>query len=249
MKGQSVLKPLSCGDINARIDIEQSLPINKRKFEENAEEDTISKYAQLKEKFFGLSEGILHDLQNKHMQPALEALLSLKETDFSEEDPFMLIVPMLHDNNSIAFCNEGNYGLPPGAAGHRAWPGKVGIIAAWNISLRASLFHIGGVSPPLGVPLPLGVNAVPPNAFGQFIAQQHGFVDKTGGYCQAFHVASLHDYNEASRALHTSLQFVRYGPFTAGQMRIPPQPPLVNVYLLVSMQSQEQHMTEFAYVA
>ena len=104
---------------------------------------------------------------------------------------------------------------------------------------------IGGLAPVPGAALPLGVNAIPPNALGVFLSQQNGFADRSGGAGLLFRVANYHDIDEASAVVRSSVQFVRLGPIATGMMGLPLQLPLVRIYVLNSMTSAEQLLGGF----
>ena len=93
--------------------------------------------------------------------------------------------------------------------------------------------------------MPAGVVAAPPFAVGRFLNQQHGFVDMSGGNCQLFKVSSLHDIFRASVAMKSTAQFMRRGPMIAAQLGSPPEVPLMKVYVLNLMRSNEQHFIDF----
>ncbi|KAG9407571.1 hypothetical protein AC1031_002285 [Aphanomyces cochlioides] len=81
----------------------------------------------------------------------------------SEGDLLLILCHNMDDLvNSKAYLHRGNYALPPGAPGHVNWPGN-------------------GHEPPLGAPLPPGVDAVPPFALGRFVASFPRAVDQTNG--------------------------------------------------------------------
>ena len=58
-------------------------------------------------------------------ESAIKALLNAKESDFSEDDPLLLIVPNAGDINSHDYITSGNYGLQQQVAGSLPWPGIV----------------------------------------------------------------------------------------------------------------------------
>lgn len=97
----------------------------------------------------------------------------------------------------------------------------------------------------MGVQMPAGVNAVPPNALGSFLSQQNGFVDVSRGRRMVFRVENLQDLNSAQHAVHNSDQFVRYGATMAARLNRPVELPLVEFVVLTTLNSSEQLLSYF----
>lgn len=114
-----------------------------------------------------------------------------------------------------------------------------------NYLLYCAIHILGGAPPVTGQAVAAGVDALPPNALGGFLRQQAGFTDKSHGHGLVFSVSSLSDLDRAIAAMQGSRQFVRYGPVSAGEMGIPPQPPLVEFALLTTLTGVPQILTRF----
>ena len=44
-------------------------------------------------------------------QPTIEALIAMKKGDFSEDNPILMLIPHMNDQNSVDYVNSGNFGL------------------------------------------------------------------------------------------------------------------------------------------
>jgi hypothetical protein len=58
--------------------------------------------------------------------------LYLSGLQLSEDDPLLFIVPDFSNVNSIAFLNNGNYGLAAGQPGFLPWPGTLKLFFSTN---------------------------------------------------------------------------------------------------------------------
>jgi hypothetical protein len=76
----------------------------------------------LKEKMNFPSE-LFDQLDENTKNCLLEVYLS--KPQLTEDDPLLLIVPDYNDANSIAFLNNGNYGLGVNQPGYLPWPGAI----------------------------------------------------------------------------------------------------------------------------
>jgi hypothetical protein len=122
-----------------------------------------------------------------------------------------LLIPDLNDANSVHYFNNGNFGLPGGPL----WPGRF--------------------PPVVGGPIPLGVDAVPPNALGRFTSQQQGVQDKSHGSFMLFYVDNLENLHRLPEILQSSNQFCRLGPAIAARIGVPAEPSLLRVVVLDRM--------------
>jgi hypothetical protein len=119
------LQPLSLCELNTRYyqddGIGEENPPNKitKISAETQETDPF------REKYSGLSEQLLADLETDFMAPAKTAMMALTEKDFSEEDPLVIIVPDLSNPDSIHYWHYGNFGLPVRTPGALPWPRKM----------------------------------------------------------------------------------------------------------------------------
>lgn len=256
-KKRPPLSPLTPSESNKR-----------RKGDNNTGEKTlgtgISLRNALANKFPRLPDEILEITRFAYFQPMVDALLTITDADFSEEDPLLLVLPTLTNPDSIAYCNMGNYGLPEGTPGHRAWPGECSITIVVCLSLFLFFYDLfllisvvrnilaylqkiilGGAPPVPGQAVAAGIDAMPPNALGVFLSQQGGFTDKSHGHGLVFSVSSFGDLDRAVAAMQGSAQFVRYGPVFAGVLGVPPQPPLVQFVLLTTLTGVPQILTRF----
>lgn len=79
----------------------------------------------LKTKFTAFTDAFLDRLfKNPDHSQAIQGLAAIKESDFSEEDPLLLVVTDVNNADSVLYFNAGNYGLNIGAPGYRVWPGS-----------------------------------------------------------------------------------------------------------------------------
>jgi hypothetical protein len=90
--------------------------------------DSVGKFevntaARLKEKFRALSDDFIERIvSDSAMSSAVEGLLECTPESFSEEDPLILILAIIGDQNSTDYIRGGNYNIPVGVPGHQPWP-------------------------------------------------------------------------------------------------------------------------------
>jgi hypothetical protein len=78
----------------------------------------------LRKKFPVMSSGFLETITcHEFFKSAVTGLLEMDPTSLSEDDPWLLIVPNLNNQDSVAYWHSGNYGVAESSPGHRPWPG------------------------------------------------------------------------------------------------------------------------------
>jgi hypothetical protein len=80
-------------------------------------------------------------------------------------------------------------------------------------------------------PLPIGIDAVPPNALGRFISQQQRVQDKSHGAFILFYVDNIENLHR----LQANEQFCRIGPAMAVRFGVPVEQALLRVVTLDKM--------------
>lgn len=114
MSRKHTLKELTQSDLNVR----RSREAPQKKKSKN------SKYDALLEKFPLFSQEFIERIQHDFFESIVNILIEeVDHTSFTEDDPLLLIAPNMNDQDSIAYWNSGNYGLPAASPGARPWPG------------------------------------------------------------------------------------------------------------------------------
>mmetsp|Transcript_32404 Transcript_32404/g.50474 ORF Transcript_32404/g.50474 Transcript_32404/m.50474 type:complete len:222 (-) Transcript_32404:282-947(-) len=158
-------------------------------------------------------------------------LLRLLDEGFtmSERDPLLFLVPDLHNEESLHYFNNGNFGLPPGSPGSLPWP--------------------GGVPPAAHDPLPAGVVQRPPFALGRFISSQPGVQDLSHGSMLLFYVENLEFLFWLSSRIQDQRQFRRIGPQVAADFGVAAHEPLIRAYTLDRLRGPSMLYPNFAHTA
>ncbi|RLN53810.1 hypothetical protein BBJ28_00008230 [Nothophytophthora sp. Chile5] len=149
----------------------------------------------------------------------------------SESAPLLLLCPdPANYEASLAYMHGGNYALPTGSPGQRAWP--------------------GGAAPADGTALahlPAGVDVAPPFALGRFILEQFpAAVDKTKGTSlNVIFLPDLEVYGDICLAIMNSEQFHR----EAASYHTHIEPPLVHAFLLDRIDGRPRAQRHFTLTA